>query len=106
MGPVDPRNQNTNALTFAPAEQASTKFQVNLNADGTFKDFKTEATDPKVTNIIRGWASLFQAKVDAGDKLSYVSEKEVRFGTLGGSSIVMKIAFGFKFNVIICIFLL
>merc|ERR1712045_367057 len=65
MGPVDPRNQNTNALTFAPAEQASTKFQVNLNADGTFKDFKTEATDPKVTNIIRGWASLFQAKVDA-----------------------------------------
>ena len=37
MGPVDPRNQNTNALTFAPAEQASTKFQVNLNADGTFK---------------------------------------------------------------------
>ena len=84
MGPVDPRNQNTNALTFAPAEQASTKFQVNLNADGTFKDFKTEATDPKVTNIIRGWASLFQAKVDAGDKLSYVSEKEVRFVTLGG----------------------
>merc|ERR1712113_1259593 len=37
MGPVDPRNQNTNALTFAPAEQASTKFQVNLNSDGTFK---------------------------------------------------------------------
>ena len=52
MGPVDPRNQNTNALTFAPAEQASTKFQVNLNSDGTFKDFKTEATDPKITNII------------------------------------------------------
>ena len=83
MGPVDPRNQNTNALTFAPAEQASTKFQVNLNSDGTFKDFKTEATDPKITNIIRGWASMFQAKVDAGDKLSYVSEKEVRFVTLG-----------------------
>ena len=86
MGPVDPRNQNTNALTFAPAEQASTKFQVNLNSDGTFKDFKTEATDPKITNIIRGWASMFQAKVDAGDKLSYVSEKEVRFGTLGEGS--------------------
>ena len=57
------------------------------DADGTFKDFKTEATDPKVTNIIRGWAPLFQAKVDAGDKLSYVSEKEVRFGTLGGGGL-------------------
>merc|ERR1712077_67702 len=29
----------------------STKFQVNLNSDGTFKDFKTEATSNNICNL-------------------------------------------------------
>ena len=75
MGPVVPQNQNTDGLAFSPAEQSSATFQVNLHSDGTFKSFKTDATNPKVLNVMRGWASMLQVK--RGSEMSYVSEKEV-----------------------------
>merc|ERR1712080_498776 len=62
MGAVDPRNKNTNGMTFSPAQVTTSSFQVNLNADGSFKNFKSAATDPKVLNVMRGWASFFQLK--------------------------------------------
>jgi hypothetical protein len=75
MGPVDPSNQNTNGLSFVPADQTSTTFQVDLNPDGSFASFKTATTDANLLNIIRGWASLLQVKRQ-GNERSYVSEKE------------------------------
>ena len=53
-------------------------FQVNLNSDGSFKSLKTDATDPEMLNVIKGWASMMQVKKGNG-KRSYVSEKEVGF---------------------------
>ena len=53
-------------------------FQVNLNSDGSFKNLKTDATDPEMLNVIKGWASMMQVKNGNG-KRSYVSEKEVGF---------------------------
>ena len=77
MGPVDPSNQNSNGVKFRPEPKHSAKFQVNLNADGTFKDFKTDVTEPRYLNVMRAWASLFQIKKSSEN--SYVSKGEVSF---------------------------
>ena len=76
MGPVDPSNQNTNGLSFAPAGGNDMTFQVNLNRDGSFQNFQTDISDAKMLNVMRGWASLLQVK-SGGNAKSYISKKEV-----------------------------
>ena len=49
------------------------KFQVNLNDDGTFKDFKYGGK-PEYLNTIKAWASLWQVKLGKG---AYVNKGEV-----------------------------
>lgn len=75
MGPVDPSNQNTDGLSFTSVPMTNT-FQVDLNSDGSFKSFKTDVTDAKMLNVMRGWAGLLQVK-SGGNAKSYVSKKEV-----------------------------
>ena len=75
-GPVDTANQNSNGMDFQPVpyEDEDRKFQINLNADGTFQSFRYGGAS-KYLNTIKAWASLFQIKHGNG---AFVNTEVIR----------------------------